>query len=89
MAGVLDLAGWWDAMRSDAKRCGSRCRNVGRVEALVCGGMESPIRAGLGEASGVVAGHWAQQPPSCQATLGYHQPILPSPLGSRQGCKGV
>lgn len=22
----------------------------------------------------------AQQPPSCQATLGYHQPILPSPL---------
>lgn len=24
---------------------------------------------------------WAQQPPSCQATLGYHQAILPSPLG--------
>lgn len=30
----------------------------------------------------IVALSWAQQPPSCQATLGYHQPILPSPLGS-------
>lgn len=30
----------------------------------------------------IAALSWAQQPPSCQATLGYHQPILPSPLGS-------
>lgn len=37
----------WRGMRCEARR-GNAGRSVGRVEARVCGGTESPIRAGLG-----------------------------------------